>query len=312
MTRPAVGELDLSRRAHLAQLKSVLHAKFPYFSGVIQRQYEEFGERWADFVEADLARFFGEDEKRLEAAVVGYGRFALDGMRLQREFDKTRRYAPKTHAQASREVYQNKEYMFSLYLPGIYLSHFLWRHHYRQHLFFEEKFLPLARAHGGRRFYDVGVGTGFYSREMLRCLPGSTGTGFDLSPFSLEHATKMVGAWGMTARYTPTVRDIIAQPVETPAPFIVNIEVLEHLEDPQAFLNRLCRMLEPGGYGLISAAVTAPNADHIYLYNNAQEVIVQLERAGLRVLDFVEDRAYEPRRPGESVPVNAAFIVTRP
>ena len=70
-------------------------------------------------------------------------------------------------------------------------------------------------------------------------------------------------------------------------------------------------MLEPGGYGLITAAVTAPNADHIYLYNSIGEVLAQVEQAGFKVVDSREDRAYEPTKPTESVPKNAAIIVTK-
>ena len=87
--------------------------------------------------------------------------------------------------------------------------------------------------------------------------------------------------------------------------------MLEHLEDPLSFLKALLRMLEPGGYGMVTAAVTAPNADHIYLYNSAQEVVAQIEEAGFKVVEYREDRAYEPTRPSESAPINAAVIVTR-
>lgn len=311
MAATQVDRAPLDAYPHVREVQRVLDERFPYFARIIDRQVQEFGPAWLAFLESDLAKFFQGDLERLGQAVFGYGRFALDGMRLQKLFDKTHRYEFKSYAEASDEVYQNRDYMFSLYLPGIYLSHFLWLHHYKQHVFFEEKFLPLVRNHGGMEFYDVGVGTGFYSKEMLRALPDIRGNGFDLSPYSLEHTAKMVDAFGFLPRYQTNLRNIVSEPIEKPAPFIINIEVLEHLEDPQEFLNALCKMLEPGGYGLISAALTAPNADHIYLYNTAQEVADQLVSAGFKVLDHIEDEAYQPRKPGDTVPRNAAFIVSR-
>ena len=302
---------DLRDTPHVSTVIEIFAKRFPYFKSAIPRQFASFGPQWLEAFEKELAIFFKNDAVGMQTATEGYGRFALDGMRLQRIFDKTLQYENKTYAEADQEVYQNREYMFSLYLPGILLSHYLWRHHYQQQLFYRDKFLNRVLNHGGKLFYDVGVGTGFYSKEMLKDVPGIKGEGFDLSPFALEHTMKLLTKWDLEKRYSPNLCNIITEPIKRPAPFIINIEVLEHLEDPQSFIDALFRMLEPGGFGLISAAITAPNADHIYLYNNAREVIQQLESAGFILLEYVEDPAYEPRKQTDSVPRNGAFIVTR-
>ena len=231
-------------------------------------------------------------------------------MKLQVKFQKAKEYENKTYEEAASEVYQNKEYMFGLYLPGILLSHYLWRHHFLQHIFFLEKFLPLVGSGDGKVFYDIGVGTGFYSKEMLTRTK-LKGRGFDLSPHSLEHTLMLLGAHNVANRYEANLRDIIKEPVTPAADYLVNIEVLEHLEDPQMFLNFLTKMLKSGGYGLISAAINAPNADHIYLYRNSDEVASHLVRAGFEIVDSTVDAAYTPRTEGDIVPVNAAFIVTK-
>jgi SAM-dependent methyltransferase len=302
---------DLSAYPHVSRVTDVFSTAFPYFKGTIDRQQETFGTAWLEHFEREMTIMFGGNWARFDKAITGYGRFALDSMKLQKLFDKTRRYTNKSYAEAASEVYQNRAYMFDLYLPGILLSHFLWRHHYKQHHFYVNQFLPRVRAHGGNLFYDVGVGTGFYSKEMLRATDTMRGQGFDLSPFSLEFTGDTLTAFDLRDRYTLNKRDIINEPVSPPAPFVLSIEVLEHLEDPQSFLDALCRMLAPGGFGLISAALTAPNADHIYLYNEPEEVIGQMEKAGFKIVDFVHDAAYEPRRPSDSVPRNLAVIVTR-
>jgi 2-polyprenyl-3-methyl-5-hydroxy-6-metoxy-1,4-benzoquinol methylase len=297
---PMVGVID-----------GVLTAEASYLASVISKQVDRFGPQWLDVFEQDLKVFFGGNVEGLKTAVRGYIRFALDGMLLQKRFDKSGEYEHKTYEQASAEVYQNEKYMHSLYLPGIYLSHFLFRHHYQQHIFFEERFIPAIKAHGGKTFYDVGVGTGFYSRETLRQVPGLRGRGFDLSPHSLSYTRGMVEAFGLSGRYDAVRQDILENPPAEPASFLVNIEVLEHLEDPLSFLKGLHHMLAPGGIGLIAAAVTAPNADHIYLYRSTEEVVDQVKEAGFKVLEYRDDAAYEPRSASESVPRNALIMVTR-
>ena len=287
-----------------------LSRQFPYFAGVMQKQWEMFGTHWLDLFENELRAFFGSATERIDQAVRGYGKFSLDSMKLQVKFQKTREYDSKTYAEAASEVYQNREYMFGLYLPGILLSHYLWRHHFLQHVFFLEKFLPLVGSGDGKVFYDIGVGTGFYSKEMLT-RTRLNGMGFDLSPYSLEHTQLLLKAHGAADRYRTNLVDIVKTRVEPEADFLMNIEVLEHLEDPQSFIDALARMLKPGGHGLISAAINAPNADHIYLYRDSDEVAEQLCRGGFEIVSSVSDVAYFPRTPNELVPVNAAFIVTR-
>jgi len=287
-----------------------LNNQFPYFSSVIEKQYELFGDEWLKLFEKELKLFFGEDTSSLDSAVTGYGKFCLDSMKLQVKFQKTKTYDNKTYDDAAAEVYQNKNYMFSLYLPGILLSHYLWKHHYIQHMFFIKNFIPLIQKNGGAMFFDVGVGTGFYSKEMLtRSL--LKGKGFDMSPHSLDHTLQMLQAHQVEHRYECCVRDIINDPVVEQADYLINIEVLEHLEDPQLFLNHLVKMLKSGGYGFISAAINAPNADHIYLYRNDDEVAVQLKKAGFTIIDRTVDEAYSPRKSGEIVPVNVVFIVSK-
>lgn len=295
----------------VSTISRILLEEAPYLAGVIDKQHGEFGNEWLSEFETDLATFFSGDMEKLRLATQGYIKFALDGMLLQKRFDKAGRYEPKTYDQAAAEVYQNEQYMHTLYLPGIYLSHFLWRHHFIQHLYFLDQFVPKVKAHGGTTYYDVGVGTGFYLREMLLRIPGLRGHGFDLSPSSLSYTERMVTAFGLRDRCTLKLQNILTDPPSPPASFLTNVEVLEHLEDPLAFLKGLNKLLAPGGLGMITAAVTAPNADHIYLYNSVDELVAQASEAGFVVIDSREDKAYESKRPNESVPRNAIVIVSK-
>jgi 2-polyprenyl-3-methyl-5-hydroxy-6-metoxy-1,4-benzoquinol methylase len=299
----------VSWRPTLHDFEAALERIAPFMLTSYRRQRDTFGDKWAAGFNATLQRVIAPSPEALGAAVKGYANFAIDGMRLQRKFNKTRRYEARTYDEASRLVYQNPEYMFGLYLPGILLSHYLWEHHYRQLLFFEAQFAPLIRAAPDCDFVDIGPGTGFYSRQFLAVAPDGSGRAFDISPSSLEYSRRHVEAFGYGDRWTSEQRDVVTSPAGRRWPFLLNVEVLEHLEDPLTFLRALREMLEPDGKAFITAAVTAPNEDHIYLYNTPEEVREQLEEAGFRVCAEQFDRAYEPQG-DEPVPINAAFIVT--
>lgn len=294
--------------SHLDKLSARLEQRFPYFAKIIGKRMEDFGNPWAlDFGE-ELDRFFGRDEDALRKATDGYGTFALDAMKLQKKFDKDGCYINKSYADVAKAVYHSRDYMFDLYLPGILLSQYLWPHHYRQLLFFREKFIPRARQLPVKLFFDVGVGTGFYSKEMLRLLPDVSGRGYDISEHSLAHTTMMLDRWKLSERYDARRQDILTYDEDVLADAVVSVEVLEHLENPPQFLEGLRRMLRPGGIGYITAAINAPNADHIYLYRSGDDVAREIEAAGFSILDRQEFFGYVPRA-GESVPSGGVFIV---
>jgi SAM-dependent methyltransferase len=294
---------------NLAALEGRLASRFPYFAKVVAKRVEDFGQPWIEDFETELRVFFAGDGAALDKATDGYGVFALDAMKLQKRFDREREYIPKSYADVAAAVYHSPSYMFDLYLPGILLSQFLWHHHYQQLKFFRERFVPKAKALGAGQFYDVGVGTGFYSKEMLQALPEARGTGCDISEHSLAHTARMLERWGLAARYQPRRVDILTANLP-PADCIVSVEVLEHLEDPPAFLRALHGMLRRGGVGYITAAINAPNADHIYLYRSIRDVLKEIEGAGFRVLEHAEYFGYVPKA-GESVPSGGVCVVTK-
>lgn len=294
--------------ASLQRFTDVFERDARMFKKTFDDVRSEFGPQWEAEFEEHLSNLFADDEEAYRNAVRGYTKFAIDAMRLQRRFNKTKKYEDQTYEEALEKVYMNDEYMMNLYLPGIFVSHFLWRHHWRQFSYYKKRFLPLLDAMEDKRFYEVGTGTGFYTVQIWRHDPSFRGFGVDISPHSRRFTMNNVVGWGFDDRFESLDVNIIGADLE-PLPCIQCIEVLEHLTDPQTFLNHLRRMMAPGGKGFITAALTAPNADHIYLYWTPEEVVQQLETAGFQVDDYIEEAGYEGAE-GEIVPKVAAFIVS--
>ena len=269
--------------------------------------HSEFGDAWAQDFDAHLDRLFGSNEEAYVKAVHGYARLSLDSMRLQAAFNRKQSYERVSYDAALEKVCLNEEYMMDRYLPGVFVSQFLWRHHYRQVRFHRERFLPLVKGNGDKRFYDVGTGTGSYSVQVFRHDPRFHGFGIDISPHACEFARKHVERWGFGSSFTPMNIDIVDCSLE-PLRCVQSIGVLGYLSDPHLFLTHLRKLLKPDGFGFVAAAITAPQAGHIYLYRSADEVIQQLASAGFTVLDWQEEAGYQAR-PGEIVPKVAAFIV---
>ena len=301
-------QLDRDGHPGLARMTDALRAKHRFAADIVDRSAALFGAQWAEEFELVVSALFPTAEA-VAGAVKGYATFSMQSMRLQAAFERERRYKAKTYDQAAGEVYFNEQHMMEEYLPGLLLSHFLWPHHYRQLRFFEVAFVDAMRVAGASSFVEVGIGTGLYSGLLLRRLPRVRGTGFDISPHSLRFTETQVAALGVADRYDVELRDVTAQPTEPGADWLVCVEVLEHLEDPVAFLRGLRATMAPGAKAFITAALNAAHADHIYLYRTPDDVLAQLTEAGFTLEQSFAGAAYKPPAPGVPVPQAAAFVV---
>ena len=297
----------MQRTPHVAQLQTLFEEKHRMSRSLIGRATAAFGVAWAEDFEGTLESLCA-DTASLASAARGYSAFAFDSMRRQKAFEAAHDYPHKTYAQAASEVYFNEAHMRTEYLPGLLLSHYLWPHHYRQLRFFDVAFLDPMRQAGTATFAEIGVGTALYSRRILQALPGARGAGYDISPSSCSFAAAHVRAIGAGARYAMHQQDVVAQTIET-VPWLVCVEVLEHLEDPIIFLKALRAGLAPGGRAFITAALNAAHADHIYLYRNGEEVWEHLKAAGFALEQSFLGAAYAPPGPDVPVPLAAAFVV---
>jgi 2-polyprenyl-3-methyl-5-hydroxy-6-metoxy-1,4-benzoquinol methylase len=292
----------------LAEVRELFRTRYRFSADIVDRAFATFGDPWADRFEEALSHLFPDYDSRA-AAIKGYSAFAMTSLRCQARFEASGQYQAKTYAEVAGEVYHNEAYMLAEYLPGLFLSHYLWPHHYRQIQFFETAFIDALRVARVASFLEVGVGTGLYSRIALQRLAAAKGRGIDISRSSQHFAQRQANAFGLGDRYVVDLEDVITETPEGSADALICVEVLEHLEDPVGFLHALRRALKPGGKAFITAAINAAHTDHIYLYRHAGEVKAQMIEAGFVIEQYFVGQASPPIRSDAPIPAAAAFVV---
>jgi 2-polyprenyl-6-hydroxyphenyl methylase/3-demethylubiquinone-9 3-methyltransferase len=109
----------------------------------------------------------------------------------------------------------------------------------------------VARApFAGLRLLDIGCGGGLLSEPMARL--GFSVTGVDASPRNIGTALAHAAAQGLDIDYRASTAEELLAAGEGGFDLILNMEVIEHVADPGAFLRDCARLLRPGGLMIVA------------------------------------------------------------
>jgi len=109
----------------------------------------------------------------------------------------------------------------------------------------------------GLRLLDIGCGGGLLSEPMTRL--GATVVGADAAEGNLPVARIHAEQSGLEIDYRHTTAENLADEGEV-FDIVLNMEVVEHVADPQAYLAACQRLLKPGGLMLCSTINRNPKS----------------------------------------------------
>jgi 2-polyprenyl-3-methyl-5-hydroxy-6-metoxy-1,4-benzoquinol methylase len=209
-----------------------------------------------------------------------YDLIVKDTFKEQVYFQRHKKYRNSTYADVAKSVYQSEEYM-TKYMYGLALSAFLWPNHRELHHFFLDHIVNDKTG----EYLEIGPGHGFYFMQSMKKGNFSKYKGIDISPTSVALTTDIISSqyFGCFTNYEIECADFLSSKISGHYDFIVMSEVLEHVEQPQLFLARINQLLAESGTAFITTCINSPAIDHIYLYQSVEELVEQVEGAGLKV-----------------------------
>jgi 2-polyprenyl-6-hydroxyphenyl methylase/3-demethylubiquinone-9 3-methyltransferase len=117
--------------------------------------------------------------------------------------------------------------------------------------------LDTAKPFSGLRILDIGCGGGLLSEPMARL--GATVVGADAAERNLPVARIHAEQSGLTIDYRFTTAEALAEAGEQ-FDAVLNMEVVEHVADPLAYLTACRRLLKPGGLHICSTINRNPKS----------------------------------------------------
>ena len=158
-----------------------------------------------------------------------------------------------------------------------------------------------AKPFEGLRLLDIGCGGGLLSEPMARL--GATVVGADAAERNLPVARIHAEQSGLDIDYRFTTAEALAEAGEQ-FDVVLNMEVVEHVADPQAYLNACHDLLKPGGLHICSTINRNPKSYAVAIlgaevvmrwlprgthewskFITPDELVTLLESAGLRPVD---------------------------
>jgi 2-polyprenyl-6-hydroxyphenyl methylase / 3-demethylubiquinone-9 3-methyltransferase len=109
----------------------------------------------------------------------------------------------------------------------------------------------------GLRILDIGCGGGLLSEPMARL--GATVVGADAAPRNIPVARLHAEQSGLDIDYRHTTAEDMAAAGEA-FDVVLNMEVVEHVSDPQAYLTACQHLLKPGGLMICSTLNRNPKS----------------------------------------------------
>lgn len=193
------------------------------------------------------------------------------------DFMRTGAYPNRSFEEVRLRVYENPGIM-EYHMFGLVLAQIFWHEQYARYCFFVDH-LPAYRDRV-QSYLEVGGGHAWYVSSAVKILKSSTR--FDLLDIS-ETSIDLAKGLSPNDRVNYILADIQALPTTQRYDFIGIGEVIEHLEQPLAMLQKIRGMLSGDGCAFISAPTNSPTVDHIYLFNNAREIRDLLDAAGFEI-----------------------------
>jgi SAM-dependent methyltransferase len=285
--------------------RNPMHYRF--MTGALRRVTADEAERLEQYL--DFCRGQGCSHDHLADC---YLTIVNDTLREQAFFRKNGRYRYSSFAEASEAVYFNAAYM-TKYMYGLAISAFLWPNHLDILRFFNAT-LPTARP---GRYLEIGPGHGYFLMTAMRRSAFSEFLAVDISETSIAQTRAIV------RRFTPALADKAELArmdfLDCDLPrgafdAVVMGEVLEHVERPQAFLDRIRVLAADDAHIYVTTCVNAPAVDHIYLFKDTEQVAELFADAGFAIRDQLI-RPYEGKTVEENLaarlPINVAYVLEK-
>ncbi|UPT70068.1 MAG: class I SAM-dependent methyltransferase [Flavobacterium sp. JAD_PAG50586_2] len=250
--------------------------------------------------------YLNRNNIELDFGIDCYLHMISDMLEERLKFIREGSYSNSSFDDVEKRIYGNLEIM-TYHMHGLVLAQFLWFDQYERLVFFSRN---LKKHHNNiQKYLEIGGGHGLYINEAISVIPETPQFDLvDISQSSLDLAKGIVN----NDKINYYLKNIFDFSDDEKYDFITMGEVLEHVEDPLSLLQKIADLLSEDGVCYITTPINAPMIDHIYLFNNEDEIRDLFRKANFEIIEeqiVISEKITEKQAAKRKVPVMyAAFI----
>ena len=239
-----------------------------------------------------------------------YNLIVQDTLREQIYFLRNKKYRYSTYAEVAGSVYLNDDYM-TMYMYGLAITSFLWPQHCQMKRWFSER-IPKNR---NGKYLEIGPGHGYYFMDAQKKTSFEHFLGVDLSPTSIRLTKSILesGYFGKFSSYELQLIDFLSVDLKEKYDAVVMGEVLEHVENPVAFIKKINESSKQDAFIYITTVINAPAIDHIALFTNVEDLDKCVKEGGLKMKEYFLTASNNKLSVKENLkqllPVNIAMVL---
>lgn len=282
--------------------------------------HREFLERAVSYLDdAEIERlesilgYFSDSNKTPAYIAECYITVVEDTFAEQMYFMRHGTYRSASYAEVADRVYHDRTYM-DKYMYGLIVTAFLWPNHVRIARFFQEN-LPTGKRGD---YLEIGPGHGYFMATAASEGSFDHLTGVDISEASIEQTRALMQRFApdAVAKCQLTRADFLDATALEPASYdaIVMGEVLEHVEQPAAFLARIHALAKDDAFIYVTTCINAPAVDHIFLWRSTDDLEQLIESSGFEITKALrlpyEGKTLEQAR-AQKLSINVAYLLRK-
>lgn len=258
--------------------------KVPMTGGFVEQiklLQQRYGKEYIEVAESILSMF-----EKLEFDAVKIGRkYIYDYLKQLDYFLKNQNYGHDDFEKIRGTIYDNEKVMLETYMPGLLISYAYTTILYEKNHLFLNEFLPRLRLNSDG--IEVGFGEGFYLWEVLKEYPKLTISGFDISPYAIRFASRLLDEANIPASQYSLSYGNLCEGIDQPdgtKDFAILAEVIEHIPEPQMGIREVVRTLKKNGILYLTTVINSNHMDHISNFESPTVVEDMLRNEGIEIL----------------------------
>lgn len=273
--------MNVDKGTPAVQLLSIICAKSALQAKALSGLLDRLSQDGKDGLNALLEYYIDEGDK-IEHLADCYLHFINDLMKEQLYFIRNGHYRYSSSDETNDFFYQNPDVM-EYYMKGLAISQYLIDQHISCHEWYCKKIRELGP---GEIWLEGGVGHGENFVQAVRYTNYKHYYGIDISPTSVKMTKEMI------EKRAPERKELVEVKLqdffkynEPICDALVFGEILEHVDKPRQFLEKIYEITHENSFIFITTVVNGPAIDHVYLFRNVDELEALYQKTGFDIVD---------------------------